>query len=240
MSHVKAYNPEIAKEIGIHASLVLRHLKWWMDEYGVSKVFRTNKQLSEDFKGTLSESQIQRAKKKLVDGGYVIVSFDKGHDRVTHFTFTEKTLKAFGMVVEAVQKVGKKIKEAIKPKAKPPVEKPKQGTTKSMESEFHNAGNVNHAVGMPDFVKEKLSGLFKKKDIDKVPEPIFFDEDESEQDFDDHFAALDAGFAMCQEHDKNLSLNEIMTQAFNRVPNIEQFEKNRATLESARNFKEDY
>lgn len=223
MSQIKAYVPEIALEVGIQASLLLQHIKYWVEKYNLEKFYRTNQQISEDFKGTLSESQIQRAKKKLVDNGLVVISYGKGHDRTSHFTLTEKAKGLLGMVevvVEKVKKVVKKVKDKI------------SGKPKTMEDNFKHQGDCSHAVPMPDSARTLLKKL-------KKPEPIVEEQDDQLDD-EEYFKALDIGMMQCQQPEKQLSLSELMGQAFNQVPNLEQFEKNRMALEQARNFKEDY
>lgn len=226
MSQVKAYNPEIAKIVGIQASLLLQHIKYWIESYEFEKLIRTNQQISDDFKGTLSTSQIQRAKKKLVDAGLIIISHEKGYTRTTHFTLTEKAKSLFGAVVEKVKKVVKKVK-------------PTKPT--SMEASFKEQGTREIKRHIPEDVREKLSGLFKKKKVEVVPEPTFFDGDDEDTNCDDYFSAIDAGFSMVQENESSsLSLNDLMSKAFNSIPNVKQLEKNRKELELAVNFKEDF
>lgn len=237
MSQIKAYKPEVAVLVGIQASLLLNHIKYWMESKNVEKVYLTNKQISNDFKGTLSESQIQRAKKKLIDNGLVTTSHDKGHLRTTHYMLTEKSKKLLGLIesvvteaVEAVKKVASKFK------AKPKSEKPKS----SMEESFKNQGKTNHAVPMPKGILDKLRG--KKAEEPVLDDDLYTDEDtEIEQmSEDEYFKTLDMSMLKCHEEKEELTFSEIMKQAFSRVPNLEQFEKNRQDLEMARNFKEDY
>ena len=266
MSQVKAYKPEVAVIVGIQASLLLNHIKYWVEEYNLDKVYRTNQQISEDFKGTLSESQIQRAKKKLVDNGLIIVTHDRGHLRTTHYALTEKAKGLLGMIGEAVKTVVKKSVDAVKkPFSKPKNSKPNTSNVKptSMENEFKNYGNNDKAVSIPEELKNKLQGLLKKKPVDVVnvveevkPEPTSFedfepvfddfdfidqqDEDDSINE-DDYFKALDNSIAQCQqEQNESVSFGDLLGKVFNKVPNLEQFEKNRKELEMARSFKEEF
>ncbi|AHY26771.1 hypothetical protein vB_AbaM_Acibel004_156 [Acinetobacter phage vB_AbaM_Acibel004] len=263
MSQVKAYKPEVAVIVGIQASLLLNHIKYWVEEYNLDKVYRTNQQISEDFKGTLSESQIQRAKKKLVDNGLIIVTHDRGHLRTTHYALTEKAKGLLGMIGEAVKTVVKKSVDAVKkPFSKPKNSKPNNSNVKptSMENEFKNYGVNDKAVSIPEELKNKLQGLLKKKPVDVVeevkPEPTSFedfepvfddfdfidqqDEDDSINE-DDYFKALDNSIAQCQqEQNESMSFGDLLGKVFNKVPNLEQFEKNRKELEMARSFKEEF
>lgn len=238
MSQIKAYKPEVAVLVGIQASLLLQHIKYWADTYKLDKVYRTNKQISDDFKGTLSESQVQRAKKKLLDSGLVIISHDKGHTRTTHYKITEKALSLLGSVVEAVKKAlsPKKPKETKQP------EKVVSNKPKSMSDCFNEQGSTKHAVGMPDSVKGLLSGLFKSKPTENDVVCTNGNEDD-DIDSDEHFKALDESLRICSENAKeeqNLTMSDIMNKAFSRVPNLDAFEENRKSLEYASQFKEDY
>lgn len=224
MSQIKAYVPEVANMVGIQASLLLQHIKYWIEKYDLEKLYRTNEQISNDFEGTLSESQIQRAKKKLVDNGLVIVSHDMGHKRTTHYKLTEKARNLLGMVKAVVEKVKKVFKKK---------EKPTPTKTTSMEDSFKKQGDTSHAVAMPEEAKQLLKKISK-------PKPEVVEEDFEQLSDDEYFSALDIAMVQCQQPEKQLSLNELMGQAFSQVPNIDQFEKNRMELEYARNFKEDY
>ena len=84
----KGIYSEVAKEVGKSSAILLNQLLQWK----TVKVFRTNAEMFEDLDGVLSIATIQRCKQKLIDFGYVIVSFDKGLNRVTHYTLTEKAL----------------------------------------------------------------------------------------------------------------------------------------------------
>ena len=84
----KGIYSEVAKEVGKSSAILLNQLLQWK----TVKVFRTNAEMFEDLDGVLSIATIQRCKQKLIDFGYVLVSFDKGLNRVTHYTLTEKAL----------------------------------------------------------------------------------------------------------------------------------------------------
>lgn len=232
MSQIKAYNPEIAIIVGINASLLLQHIKYWVEKYSVEKVYRTNQQVSEDFKGTLSESQVQRAKKKLVDAGLIVVTHDQCYTRTTHYTLTEKAKGLLGMVVAVVEKVKKAVKK---------VKSSITGKPKTMKDSFKEQGDTSHAIPMPKDILDKLRGCKSSSDTSYWVNTEDDTEDDQIND-DEYFKALDESMAMCQqkEFEPELSFSEVMSKAFNQVPNIEQFEKNRMTLEHARNFKEDY
>ena len=96
----KGIYSEVAKEVGKSSAILLNQLLQWK----TVKVFRTNAEMFEDLDGVLSIATIQRCKQKLIDNGYVIVSFDKGLNRVTHYTLTEKALNLL---------IDKRIKQSV-------------------------------------------------------------------------------------------------------------------------------
>lgn len=65
-----------------------------MGSFNSTKIYRTNNQLVEDMEGVIGLSAIKSAKKKLVEEGYVIVSFDGHLNRQTYYTFTDKAIQA--------------------------------------------------------------------------------------------------------------------------------------------------
>lgn len=90
---IKILNPSVVKIVGSIASVLLRHLKYWKDSSGKEVVYRTNRQLFDDLEGMFSESQIQRAKKKLIENGLIEITYGKGYDRTTHYSLTKKALE---------------------------------------------------------------------------------------------------------------------------------------------------
>lgn len=241
MSQIKAYIPEIATIVGIQASLLLNHIKYWSETKKVEKVYRTNKQLSEDFKGTLSESQIQRAKKKLVDNGLIIVSHDMGHTRTTHYTLTEKAKSLLGMVVDVIKKVVKSVKQKVTRKPVSPNENQQASCSQEMKKQFKQGVANPSAVPMPEESRNKLIGLIKSKPSPSSPSPVEDIEDNVEDDYDDYFKAIDIGLELCNEpKQQDLSFTELLSKAFRTVPNIDKREENRMMLEQSRQFKEDY
>ena len=76
--YVKLLNPLLAKIVGSSASVLFQHISYWSKTQNTNVVFRTNDELVEDLQGMYSASQIQYAKKKLIDNGLIEVSFNKG------------------------------------------------------------------------------------------------------------------------------------------------------------------
>ena len=91
-SYFKSMNTDVVKEVGKSGALLLTQLYQWVKTKNVNKVFRTNLELVEDLCGLLSSATIQRAKRKLIEYGFIELSFDKGIKRTTHYTLTEKAL----------------------------------------------------------------------------------------------------------------------------------------------------
>ena len=89
---IKVLSPNIVKEVGTTAALLLQHINYWMFTQNKNKIFRTNNELIQDLNGMFTLFQIQYAKKKLVDNGFLVVTYDKKFDRTTHYTFTEKAI----------------------------------------------------------------------------------------------------------------------------------------------------
>lgn len=90
---IKILNPSVVKIVGSIASVLLRHLKYWKDSSGKEVVYRTNTQLVDDLEGMFSASQIQRAKKKLIENGLIEITYGKGYDRTTHYSLTKKAIE---------------------------------------------------------------------------------------------------------------------------------------------------
>ncbi|QQV88763.1 hypothetical protein Liucustia_63 [Acinetobacter phage Liucustia] len=224
MSYIKSYNPEVANLVGIQAALLLNHIKFWSETKNVDKVYRTNKQLSEDFEGSLSESQIQRAKKKLVDFGLIIISHDMGHTRTTHYSITEKACKLLNIVKKAVKEVVKKVSKVVKPKTQ-------------MEDSFKKQGESrpNVVKGIPDALKHLVG---KREEL--PVEPLIEDEDDG-SDLDDYFSAIDAAMEQVSANAYHVEQPKTsFSDIFKRIPNIDILERNRRMKDDAKYFREDY
>ncbi|UYL86115.1 hypothetical protein [Acinetobacter phage vB_AbaM_CP14] len=224
MSYIKSYNPEVANLVGIQAALLLNHIKFWSETKNVDKVYRTNKQLSEDFEGSLSESQIQRAKKKLVDFGLIIISHDMGHTRTTHYSITEKACKLLNIVKKAVKEVVKKVSKVVKPKTQ-------------MEDSFKKQGESrpNVVKGIPDALKYLIG---KREEL--PVEPLIEDEDDG-SDLDDYFSAIDAAMEQVSANEHHVEQPKTsFSDIFKRIPNIDILERNRRMKDDAKYFREDY
>lgn len=242
MSYIKSFKPEIANVVGIQAALLLNHIKFWMDSKGLDKIYRTNASLSEDFEGTLSESQIQRAKKKLLDNGLIVVSHDKGHTRTTHYMLTEKAKSFFNTVVSKVKKVVDSVKNIKK-------EKPSEKKTE-MEKSFDEGFQNEKAIPFKPTKEmiEKILGKKVEKEVkveDEKVQPTFFVDEELEQEDheEDYFTAIDKALEQCSQKEEpveSLSFSQLMSKAFSQVPNLEDFNNKLALQEQAKYFKEDY
>ncbi|HCH9337399.1 TPA: hypothetical protein NNW70_004187 [Salmonella enterica] len=83
---------EVAKDAGRSAALIINQLFQWYKGNNSKKIYRTNQELHDDLCGIMSTATIQRCKKRLIEKGYIEVSFDKGLNRVTHYSLTKKAL----------------------------------------------------------------------------------------------------------------------------------------------------
>jgi len=92
MKLIKVLLPEVAKEVGTTAALLLQHINYWMFTQSKNVIFRTNNELVNDLNNMFTLFQIQYAKKKLVDKGFLVITYDKKYDRTSHYTFTEKAI----------------------------------------------------------------------------------------------------------------------------------------------------
>lgn len=255
---------EIAKEVGRSAALLLNQIYQWFKTKNVDKVFRTNEELKSDLDDIISTATIQRAKKKLIEKGYLIVSFDKGYKRTTHFKLTEK---AHGLLSGKQEGVKDKVEPSINKPSSKSYSKPFQvkkvehdNRPKQMKESFEEAGKVNPnaTVGIP----EELKKLFKSKvkPVEKLKDLPLIVADENdfgnieyevkEGDIyadEEYFGNTDEDWAMidvctqqqidCDNH--SFSMNDIMNIAFNKVPNVEVRENNRMIIEN-QSFKEEY
>lgn len=89
---LKLLNTSVAKLVGATSAVVFQHICYWMKTQSKEVIYRTNKQLSDDLDGIYSPQQIQRAKKKLIDEGLIIVTADKrdAWNRTSHYSLTQK------------------------------------------------------------------------------------------------------------------------------------------------------
>lgn len=173
---IKILNPSVVKIVGSIASVLLRHLKYWKDSSGKEVVYRTNTQLVEDLEGMFSASQIQRAKKKLIDSGLIHITYGKGYDRTTHYSLTQKALD----LLNAPKNDSKNDTDTkgdsgttIPPKSKTkpyhaktmPKSNVSSGTSETMKQSFDEQGKPRSNVvkGIPDTLKHLLKG--KKEEV---------------------------------------------------------------------------
>lgn len=91
---IKSVVPAVAKELGKSPAFLLNQLKTLMGSLNSKKIYRTDKQLVCDMEGLIGLATVSRAKKKLVEEGYVIISFDGHLNRQTYYTFTDKAINA--------------------------------------------------------------------------------------------------------------------------------------------------
>ena len=91
---LKSVVSEVAKELGKSPAFLLNQLKTLMGHWGKTTIYRTNQELAKDLEGVCGIWAIKNAKKKLIEEGYVTVTFDGKLNRQTYYTLTPKALLA--------------------------------------------------------------------------------------------------------------------------------------------------
>lgn len=173
---IKSLIPALSKEVGRSTALVFQQLMQWFKTNDV--VYRTNQEIADDLEGILSVTTVQRAKQKLIDSGYLTVSFDKGLNRTTHYRLTEK---AKGLIqvwkdaaAQKVEAVKKAVSNVFAPKKNPktPETKPQEtqtglAATKSMQEAFNDYGKPpKGAIAMPEALRRLIHGQKKSAPIE--------------------------------------------------------------------------
>lgn len=219
---VKVLNPSVVKIVGSIASVLLRHLKYWKDSSGKEVVYRTNTQLVEDLEGMFSASQIQRAKKKLIDNGLIQITYGKGYDRTTHYSLTQKALDLLNTPkndskhdTETKDNSGTVVppKSKTKPQHANNMHKSNvsNGTSDSMKKSFDEQGKPRSNVvkGIPDALKNLLIG--KKEEIvaeEEIPQSDYNDCD---------LAMLNAINNPIEHNDESLTLGSLVGTVFKQA-----------------------
>lgn len=179
---------DVAQEAGKSSAMLLNQLAQWFKCAKGEAVYRTNQELADDLCGLLSVATINRAKHKLVETGYVIVSFEKGLNRTTHYRLTDKAKLVLGLIkAESQTEEAKPVvietedtpseKPSVKPSEKPkrefqpkPKAEPKKyaqppvATPRAMQEEFDRAGTVKKGEPMPANLLALLGKGKKAKD----------------------------------------------------------------------------
>lgn len=154
---IKSLLPEVAKVVGKSSALLLNQIALLFKSFSNgNKVYRTNKDLYSDLEGLLSESTIKRCKQKLVASGYLTISFDKGLNRQTYFSLTNKSidlLKDFIPDIEKYISDEKQNKNAVLDKS--PKDITKVETTKSKKLKVNEHANASS----PQMVKSFDDGF---------------------------------------------------------------------------------
>lgn len=254
----KGFTTEVAQEVGKSGAILFNQLLQWFKGQNVEKVYRTNSELAEDLCGILSAATIQRAKVALVKAGYVEVSFDKGLNRTTHYTLTEKAKKLLEGVKQVGTSVKQKVTQAFSKSVSPEVEKPKkakathtsnnkplatppQHTPKAMQESFEKGFTNEDAVPCPKDLLGKLKGLLKggKKGggadvVEDSPEERVYEDDSHL--FPKKHSILDNPEDLSDEEYFN-SIDSVVGLAYAGVPNVEIRNENLARINTMNNFK---
>lgn len=164
---------DVAKEVGKSAALILNQLYQWFKTQKVEKVYRTNEELKADLHDLVSTATIQRAKQRLVKEGYIVVSFDKGLNRTTHYLLTDKARKMLTPVVDKPAPAPKKNDSVSKPFSKQNSNgKPDDNLPETAKRLFEEAGKEREGIvkGIPEALKN-LVGIKGKKKQDTSDQP---------------------------------------------------------------------
>ena len=188
---LKLLNTSVAKLVGATSAVVFQHICYWMQTQQREIIYRTNKQLSEDLDGIYSPQQIQRAKKKLIEEGLVVVTADKrdAWNRTSHYSLTEKgkelllsvnsskeRSKTLPVDAQNLSDSTKDVKTIRKPSENKQAKYERSSNAQLMSNNAleHNSAmresfkegfsNAN-AVPMPENIKSLIKGKLKKQDV---------------------------------------------------------------------------
>lgn len=162
---------EVAKDAGRSAALIINQLFQWYKGSNSKKIYRTNQELHDDLCGIMSTATIQRCKKRLIEKGYIEVSFDKGLNRVTHYSLTKKALDLLDSNkvklkdnTETLTNSGTTVTKSSKTSPQSVKTEVKSNVSSSMKKSFEEQGKKRENVvkGIPDALKH----LLKSKDED--------------------------------------------------------------------------
>lgn len=166
---IKGLTPEVAKEVGKSAAIMLQQLIQWFKSKPVDKVYRTNDEMFEDLNGILSVATIQRCKQRLIDNGYVEITFDKGLNRTTHYKLTEK-----GQAVLDASKLRQEARVEKKPAQTTNVAKEQKQAAKPQQEarKAYVASKSNNALEHNSEMKASFAEGFTNKKAVPMPENI--------------------------------------------------------------------
>lgn len=208
----KGLNAKLAVIVGEKASIMFQHIYYWMKTQEKDIIYRTNKELVGDLEGMFSEQQIQRAKKKLVDEGFITISFDKKNCwvRTTHYSLTDKGKKyVLDINLQKGKQYDSKSKESNNSydstkkdesskfesqykaynKQKDAVKSQSQtplASSKAMKDSFDEGFGNKNAVKCPSSFLDKLKGVVANKEVEITPVVEYqYSEDEDDLSCED-------------------------------------------------------
>lgn len=170
---------EVANEVGRSAALIINQIFQWYKSNTNKKIYRTNQELHDDLCGIMSTATIQRCKKRLIEKGYIEVSFDKGLNRVTHYSLTPKAIKLldtpksdFKHDTDTKGNSGTTVPPKSKTKPHHAKTIPKSNVSQAMKQSFDEQGKQRSNVvkGIPDTLKNLLKG--KKEEVVEEQEEL--------------------------------------------------------------------
>ena len=164
---LKLVNPVVAKEVGVMASMVFQHICYWMQTQSVDVVYRSNKELSLDLDESVSVSQVQRAKQKLLDKGLITLSRNtlNKFDRTTHYSLTSKGEKMLLSVAVKGKQITSETKEIINETVKE-VKSEIEDVRESLKT-AHNSSNTD--VGGTYVYEEQNNAVKSNESVIQQP-----------------------------------------------------------------------
>lgn len=225
---------EVAKDVGRSAALIINQLFQWYKGSNSKKIYRTNQELYDDLCGIMSTATIQRCKKRLIEKGYIEVSFDKGLNRVTHYSLTKKALELLdssktSSEAHSEKKEGKGSGVQHTPKTSPQRTKTSvkkgdiahsYGNVKSMQECFEE-GSDNKNADRSLTLSERLA-LMKGEKIDLTTHNEALEQrlDESGTNVPDNIKNVsmeltDSLNEMCSVYEEDEHLNNLSQQDYN-------------------------
>ncbi|MEG0407501.1 MAG: hypothetical protein RR623_01385 [Bacilli bacterium] len=127
-----------------------------------------------------SASQIQRAKKKLIDNGMIEVSYGKGYDRTTHYKLTDKAVEMMsdikykakhqreGTYNEITERLGSKLDNPIPKKEK----SLKRAYSANKDGADMHSSTVETPLASNKTMKKCFEDGFENKNAVKCPDNI--------------------------------------------------------------------
>lgn len=216
---LKSVNTTILSEVGKSASFLLNQLYLWSVSKNTTVIFRTNENLVADLDHVIGVRTLARAKKTLIDKGYITTSFDKGRFRATHYTLTQKTLDLFAS--EKQKSLDLKNNKSITVKQADVVENNTTPETQdeTFDSEQYLGGTLNDKEEMVQSTIEDETSL-ETPVFEAVDNVVNFDNSSAKQTKaswlpKEQYKKMMQDKRKQDENNKEMVVSESMKQSFN-------------------------